>query len=144
MKKKNSEDVEEQDYETTKQDFEYFKSECIKWRDLLNLKNWEMYFYHERYEDRDGLRACIVDSPVDRVVTIYFDPKWSAKPDKYLISKTAFHEICEVLFLDIRLLFSSRCDVSQKDMEVHKIIILLENILFEKYYKTPETTKKSK
>lgn len=103
-----------------------------------------MYFYHEQYEDRDGLRACIVDSPVDRVVTIYFDPTWSAKPDKYFISKTAFHEICEVLFLDIRLLFSSRCDVSQKDMEVHKIIILLENVLFDMYYQVPTVKKINK
>ena len=130
------------DYKTTKQDFEYFKNECLRWRDLLSLKDWDIYFYHERYEKHDGCRACVVDFPSDRVAAIYFDPSWIMKPDKYTLSKTTFHEICELRFVEIRTLFNMKHELEKRNMEIHKIIGVLENTMFEKYYSISSTKRR--
>lgn len=121
-------------YPTSKRDFDLFVKECIRWRNVLNLRDWDIVYYHETYDVKGKFRACTTDFPDDRCAAIYLDPVWDEKPTKYLLSRTAFHEICEVRLSDIRKMTNTEYSTEQKNTEFHKIIVLLENILFEKYY----------
>jgi hypothetical protein len=132
--KRISKEEKKKTYPTSKQDFDFFVKECIKWRNVLNLGDWDIVYYHETYDIKEKTRASTDDSPEDRCAAIYFDPIWDEQPTKYLLSRTAFHEICEVRLSDIRNMTNTEYSTEQKNTEFHKIIVLLENIVFEKYY----------
>lgn len=48
------------------------------------------------------------------------------------VDKSAFHEVCEVLLLDLRRYADKSCSEVIIDKEVHKVIRTLENVLWEK------------
>lgn len=123
-------------YKTSKTDFEYFKKQFARWSSLLGVKSWEIDFTHGNREgDVRNYRAQVVDVPYNRLAIIYFETLWDHRPLKKEISMVAFHEACELLFSELTLMFDERkFDELQRELEVHKIIRLLENILFEKYW----------
>jgi hypothetical protein len=121
-------------YKVTKKEYEYFKTQFLKWADLLGVKDWEFFFTYGRVDEEKDYRACIFGDPDNRLVAIYFDPEWDIKPHNRELSMVAFHEVCEVLFSDLRNLLPEKVNDAFGRREIHKIIRILENTMFEKYW----------
>lgn len=122
-------------YETDDKQFDFFRSEFIKWAKLLGLVSWEFCFFNGMLEDKDA-QAFIIDYQEDRLAKVYYSSSWSIEPTLKDISKVAFHEACEVFLSDIESLLDPENKDEEEEIrrEIHKIIRTLENIVFEKYY----------
>lgn len=120
---------------TTKADFELFKKECLRWKDILGLHGFEFNFNHNG-EDRGDFSYCAVNS-TNRTVMLELCIKWPGK--KYIktdahIKMSAFHEVCHV-FLDLLGSVARYRYISQHEVEEaeHAIIRTLETVLYPKY-----------
>ena len=117
---------------TTKTHFEVFKKECLKWRDILGLKMWEIHFFHK---ESDGRADFLIDYD-GMMVSITLAEEWDdTELSVAKIKKTAFHEMFEIAIDGlVRLLCRSgeysNCVIVE---ETHKIVRLGENVLFPKY-----------
>ncbi|KKN41197.1 hypothetical protein LCGC14_0725880 [marine sediment metagenome] len=117
---------------TNKKDHQLFKKECKKWHDILNLKNWEIYFVHGD-TDNDCRAQLLVDQK-SRLATVYLAEEWESDVvTELLIKKTAFHEMCELFLYDVTIMLSCFFASGVVEEEIHKIIRTLENTLFLKY-----------
>ena len=120
---------------TEKKDFEVFKRECNKWIDKFGLWNHRFYFQHENI-DANAIAYCIFpDDPQDRVFTLGLMVSVDSYPKLTLkdIRRSAFHEVMEAFLYRIQNLASCRfvlaCEIED---EIHNIIRILENTIFEK------------
>lgn len=46
------------DMKTTKNDFDLFKQECIKWQNKLGLTDYRLYFRHKDIKDANATCEC--------------------------------------------------------------------------------------
>jgi hypothetical protein len=117
---------------TTNEHFRLFQAECEKWIEFFGLYGWSVHYKHVKI---DGCYGQCLYNTVGRVATIelntYFE--FAGKPVVTIVKETAFHEICELLLGKLRDLsigkMSSNYDVV--DEEIHNIIRILENKVFE-------------
>ncbi len=117
---------------TSKKDYELFKKECRKWRDILGLMNWEICWVHDKIDETS--RAEIVADPTSRIAVITLNTEWSTDiVTDNLIKRTAFHEIMELLLAQLGLFGNYYISEGLVEEEIHKIIRTLENVLFLKY-----------
>lgn len=118
----------------------FFKQEVKRYIDLFGLYDWELYFDKEKSPDCRA--SCIVDSnpqgEASRIVTICYDEDWlKEENDLKQISKTAYHEVNELLLSKLREFSTNReIYVSHREVddEVHRIIRIFENRIFDKIY----------
>ncbi len=118
---------------TTKKDFVLYKAESQKWIALFGLNNWDVNFYHT--DDEGSCLAWTAFNFEGKLVDSHLNKKWPErmKPTPYEIRKTAFHEVCEVLLFPIRYLGECRfLTNSEMEPEVHNVINVLENTVFDK------------
>ena len=117
---------------TTKKDFDLFKKECRKWIDIIGLKDWHIWYEHTPTE-----RHCIAQYDLDdagRSCVIYFTTGLDGeKLDRHDICSAAFHEIIEIYMRDLRRMAMTSYSYDLVDSETHKIVRMLENVLFPKY-----------
>jgi hypothetical protein len=88
---------------------------------------------------KEGTQASTYDGDTDmqrsnRRVTIAYSLDFMHAKDTTLVEvdKSAFHEVCEVMMLDIRRYAEKSCSEVIIDKEIHKVIRTLENVLWEK------------
>lgn len=119
---------------TTPEHYKLFKSECRKWQPILGLQSWELFLMHDEIDE--GSRAEIVADQIGRMATITLGIEWhnDAITDT-LIKKTAFHEMMELLLAQLGLYGYTYFESSLIEGELHKIIRVMENVLFPKYDK---------
>ena len=121
---------------TTSEHFSVFRSEVSYWISKFGLFDWCVYFAHDKY---DGIAWRSYDNLEDRVVTIGLSTEWpDLSPDDRMVSKCAFHEVCELLLL--RIEYYANLDACPSDSldareEVHSIIRRLEHALWMPDYK---------
>jgi len=118
---------------TTKEDYDFFKSEVYKWADKLGLQGWEIII--ER-KDHNKSRGHVHINREGRIAVLRLAKNYSkgcySKED---IADTALHEALEVVFTDIRdMIYKDGetiddCDV---DAEIHKIIHIMSKLLLSK------------
>jgi hypothetical protein len=116
---------------TTDEHFEIFKDECRKWIDILGLKDWEVYFYHDESEDCLGWYS---SSHVGRGVSIHLTKTWpdNYEPCDYEIRKVAFHEVVEGMLLGkLKSMANNSFAYDRVDEEAHTIVRTLENVLWD-------------
>lgn len=112
--------------------FEYFKKQTIKYQKLFNLNNWRLCFNINESDDSNQAQVYINLS--GRVATVEASRKWlnNKTCDKKEISKTAFHELVEIMLYDLSYHIPRSIDV---DAITHSIIRTFENTFFEMIWK---------
>jgi hypothetical protein len=118
---------------TTKKQFEIFKEECEKWIDYFGLKNWQVEYEHVEIE-RGRAQACF--NCVGGVAVLSLDIDWDESSDfvnDKNVRKSAFHEVCELLFGRINDMVGQRWGLIEEDVEeeIHRLIRTLENVVFK-------------
>lgn len=119
---------------TTKKQFEIFKEECEKWVDYFGLKNWQIYYRHVKVED---CRANCAFNCVGGIATLTLNTDWNEMSDDFVnddaVRKSAFHEVCELLFGRINDMVGQRWGLIEADAEeeIHRLIRILENVIFK-------------
>jgi len=118
--------------QTTERHFAIFKTEVLKWLDILGLKNWEVSIRHHEV-DEESRATCEAQSGA-QMATISLSTDWDIKPNSENIKKTAFHEVLELFLEHFDTLARERV-ILPREIEVarHSIIRTLENVLFPKY-----------
>lgn len=126
-------------FKTTKSDFKLFKSEVEYWVDRFNLREWKVHYEHKISKKLPNTLAWIAYDWMGRVCTIGLNPDWPN--DTVLdseVSRTAFHEVCELLLSDTRAIAEIDICPSQKDelkSKIHSVIRRMEWAVFEPDYK---------
>jgi len=119
---------------TTKKDFEIFKKEVKKWQDILGLQGWEIVCVHGGTDKEN--RAEYLTHITGRICTIYLADDWDGIADNKCdraIKQTAFHEVVELSLQDLRNYAQYYINEDLVDEATHKIVRMLENVLFPKY-----------
>lgn len=107
--------------------FEMFKGECDSWQWRLGLHSWNV-----RYEcstlDKE-VRAEVAYDIVNCCATITLNDLEALDQDE--LSRTALHEMCELLLCRMAGMASQRFGVIEADIEeeTHRIIRTLEKVL---------------
>ena len=121
---------------TTEEDFQFFKSEALRFMELFGIKDWEVFFTHENEYPDD--RAWVLFKANAHIARISLNKDWSRqdlidqiKPE--LLSRAAFHEVCHLFFSRIETLAESRY-LQAEDIysEIHRLIVSLEEILWKR------------
>lgn len=118
---------EEKRINTTGKDFQLFQEEFNKWKDLLGLKGWKIYFVHTELEDAF---ATISTNLTGRVATVSFNTTFNSyQYNEEQIKETAFHEALELFLARINALAHYRHTTKDEiDEELHNIIRILEDL----------------
>ena len=118
-------------YKITKAHFDIFKKECSKWIKYFGLLDWEVNIREEKRKVNYLAQTSV--SFHNRIATIKVVKDWRQfETTNKEIKKTAFHEICEVMFYNVRYLAEARfLTENEIDPEIHKLIRILENTVFE-------------
>jgi len=118
-------------YKINKKQFKMFEKECSKWIKYFGLLDWEVNIREEKRKVNYLAQTSV--SFHNRIATIKVVKDWRQfETTNKEIKKTAFHEICEVMFYNVRYLAEARfLTESEIDPEIHKLIRILENTVFE-------------
>ena len=116
--------------ELTKEDFEIFIYECNRWIEFFGLYGWNVFYYFEELDE-----YCFANCTCDlggRVCAIRLNTKFPEQDYSVInLKKTAFHEVCEMLFSRIVTINNARYVGSDEiGEEVHNLIRIFENKLF--------------
>lgn len=115
--------------QTTKKDFERFKTEFLRWVDKFGLKEYEIWFYHENPKPiSDGA----IDSNEDGKYANVYYAKNIAKENMEQHSPEAIakHEAIHLLLSRFDWLAKMRCIMSGDIREENeKLVRILEKVL---------------
>ena len=101
-------------FKTTKVDFKVFKVEVEYWIDRFSLREWKVFYKHEKSKKLSNVLAWIATDWKGRSCSIGLSPNWSPHDivSDFEICRSAFHEVCELLLSDIgsiaRMIFAPR------------------------------------
>ena len=122
-------------YKTTKKDFDYFIKEVCYWIPKLNLQDYGVVFIHMKLDENEKSLAWVDISLENKTAMFGLSIEWDwMTPDKYQISKCAFHECCELLLYklyDSLIEFYSQKYINEMR---HEVVRTLESVLFEPYW----------
>ena len=121
---------------TTKADFDLFKKECEKWIEFFGLKEWDILIEHIDSEESWWARCGA--GYITKSGEIHLNKNWDEQRplDKYHIKKNAFHEVCHLLFWDLRQLAHSRfLEEDEIENKEHEMISKLINSVFKRFDK---------
>jgi hypothetical protein len=116
--------------ETTKEHFELFKTEFLKWQTLFELHEWNVSFHQEEYLDATaGLRCSHRNRKATAILMGHFNAYDTDNIDK-LIKSAAQHEALELLVADVRDKAGQRYILLDDiDKSIHILIRKLQFIL---------------
>lgn len=121
---------------TTKSHFNTFKAEGERWLKLFGLSDWNVDFIHSNSEDEDGANATCWGNIHQKYAKITMYCVWDDELlNKEQISMVAFHEVLELLLMELRVLSGERyIQPSQLETAIHSVIQRLTNSVWRKYY----------
>lgn len=110
---------------TSKQNFIYFKSQVFRWISYFGLKKWEIHFEHS--SDKAN-KAYVYTNSIEKHVIFGLSTTWefTKRISNEALSKTAFHEVCELLLTPL----AGDTPSISKMSKVHDVIHVLENTIF--------------
>jgi hypothetical protein len=119
---------------TTKQQFALFKEEVWKWLRYFHLGSWDVDILLEPTDGEAGLCGCDYVQKYARIIladNLNFDDE-SAEGKQLYVKKIAFHEVCELLLGEIRLVADSRYATPEMiNNSIHGVISRLTNTIFK-------------
>jgi len=113
----------------SKENFEFFKKECLSWTRFFGIYQWDCRFI---FEDDDDAMARIEWGVEDGIACFYLAKKWDKdEVSDYNLSLCAFHEVCELLLSELNDM-ARRCNKDRMtNGAIHRVIRTLENTIFE-------------
>lgn len=120
----------------TKESFELFNLECMKWIEKFGIKDYNVVTKHTRLND--DTKAYCTFHVVNRWAVLELNTGWDSSWDTstMAIKKTGFHEVMELFLARLRNLAEYRYTTENEiDEAIHAIIRTLENVVFEQEYK---------
>ena len=126
---------------TTKEHFKLFKKECKYWLDRFDLGSWRADIRHyTRSNLIEGTFAYCDSDWAMRTCCIGLQVKLSddAIVNKKVISKAAFHEVCELLLHMLRIIAETDAKPTMMDEingYTHAIIRRMEKAIWEPYWR---------
>lgn len=118
--------------------FDAFNDEVQKWLERFGLKSWavRVLLYAPPPRSGDTNRAITSCQPLSRRAEICLVspwPSWLEEPTEYLVRKSAFHEVCELLLVRLGCIaFNLAARGEDWEEETHVIIRTLENAVFDR------------
>ena len=113
---------------TTKRHFAIFKKECQYWLNYFGIKDYKIFIEHNSLEGSLGElgydlanRQCTISLATDWVNNEITDRE---------LKCNAFHEVCELLLVQLRYYGEGANSKSIVDEHVHMVIRTLENTIF--------------
>jgi len=123
----------EKKYETTTEHFELFKTEAQRFIDLFGLWDWQVDFHHRFLEN---CRANCRFNCQGKQASLSLATEWSEYDvlSEATISRSAFHEVCELLLADMYgaatdIDMAGRIREERLERASHAIIRRLENVV---------------
>lgn len=122
--------VKQKTYKTTSEHFKIFQEECSYWIEYFGIIDHRIGFYH--IDDSNSYGYCCVNKDrSDRCAGLYLSTDFGInEPTEFQVRKTAFHELCELMFLKI----SDSLPVDRQANLVHEMIRRFENTIFRDSY----------
>ncbi len=113
----------------TEKQIKYFVSDVQKWCQFFSIADYHVRVGEESDEYAAG--SCWADAQ-NRVAVISINPEWDDKPTKKDLSRIAFHEVCELMFMEFSTLAETRfLTQASLDIAKHRIIRTLENSVWK-------------
>ena len=119
-----------------RQKIKFFENEVRGYIKLHNSLDFLVDFVES--ESEDIIAACSEYTTNRRISIFYISELINGLKNEKEVSKIAYHEALELVFLRLRYLAENRDIIVTKqevDDEVHRIIRIFENIYFDKIYK---------
>lgn len=126
-----------QNYELTKEHFEKFKKYFQFWINEFGLKDWEIAYFFEKTEDRDGIdaRASVHFDHEGRIVVCCLNKEWyGSDPTDHNLSRCSYHEVVELLLGKLNGFARIKFSETEVSQEIHRVIRILENTHFEYFW----------
>ena len=127
--------------EVTDAEFERFSDACRYWIEYYGLIDWNVSIFKRSLTDDEPevsqTMANVSANDDSREVIISFtDEYWSYALTPKGIEETAYHEVCEILMMELWFAAISRFDTSYDDMVAasHGVIHRLTNTTFKEYW----------
>ncbi len=125
-------------YKTTKKHFKLFKKECRYWLDQFDLGSWRVEIWHENNKDEAG-RAWMFANWKGRSADLGLSVDFGKdKITTKQVSRSAFHEVCELFMFLLRIYGETNANPAQMDevtCHLHAIIRRLEKAIWEPYWR---------
>jgi hypothetical protein len=119
-----------QEYQTTKEHFELFKSSCEKLIDVLGLRELDIYFKHETI-DVDSMANYSYQYQASKCV-LYLAESWNIEPTTQLVKEQAVHEVGHLLLGRMAAQARDRSFVEEEFTSAeHQVINRLIKILYK-------------
>jgi hypothetical protein len=115
---------------TSEKDFEIFKEEIRFWLKFFNLLNWDIDYHHEELDVGD--LANVMGNYTQYHADIRFNEHWCEEYySEEQIRKVAFHEVVEILLMEIRQLAHLRFVAPEQiEASLHGVIQRLTNTIW--------------
>jgi hypothetical protein len=127
---------------TLKTKIKFFKEEVNYWIDYFGFYDWELDFEEETDENNRASLATGSNNKEfdsDRIATIFYEKGWlKEENNKKQIAKISFHEVIELMLSKLRDFSINRSTyISEREVddEIHRIVKIMENKVFDKLYK---------
>lgn len=117
-----------QETKLTQRDFQVFQAEAKRWIKIFGLVDWEITFeFSDTFPDNRA--TCATSDVGARSAYLILTQTWDYKPKHAELRRCAFHEVCELLFVQLRAAVRVRgVDEDLVDQEVHRMIRIFENV----------------
>lgn len=131
-------------YRLSKKQFAVFQSEAEYWVAKFGLFDWELTI---RMSDEypDNRASCLCSDLQNRVAHLILTETWEYAPEDREIRLSAFHEVMELLLMNLRLYLTVIPGVDDEfvDGEVHRVIRIFENVVWAEEGPRRSRTKKA-
>lgn len=116
---------------TTDEHYTIFREEVSYWISLFGLTDWALWFAHDLY---NGFAWFGFEDISDRIVTFGLSTEWPGHtPNHIALSKSAFHEVCELLLCMPEAIAGEHLCPSDRDRlreAAHATIRRLEHVVW--------------
>ena len=117
-------------HELTQKQIKYFTSEVTRWAEFWGINDWQVLIDCEGEGDA-AYATCFGDIP-SRLSVISLSPEWDIEPTDERLSRNAFHEVCELLLMEMSTLADQRYTTEEAlEGARHKIVRVLENVVWK-------------
>ncbi len=124
-----SKEEKKKEYGVTEPHFAYFKARVKYWAGFFGVTGWRIDVRQCKMETALAAFNCTFKH---RTAAIYLNTVWNEEPIPWMLDRSAFHEVCEILLVDLSRLCHYNFNEETVDERSHEIIRALENSVFPK------------